>query len=104
MARIRSCNFCLELYPDNFEHFVVCDSLDKSGYQYSAIVHNKDVQKDDPAIPVKPHWHIVLCFPQCPIPLQQQINHADEESTGQYASAVLQEWRGRLFGHPYYEQ
>lgn len=64
MARLRSCNFVVELYPDNFEHMIACDVLDKNGYQYSAIVHDKDVQKDDPTQPVKTHWNVVLCFPR----------------------------------------
>lgn len=64
MARLRSCTFCLELYPDNFEHMIICDSLEKNGYQYSAIVHDKDVSSDDSTKPIKPHWHIVLCFPR----------------------------------------
>lgn len=62
--RIRSSNFFLELYPDNFEHIIALDLLEKSGYQYSAILHDKDVQKDDPTKPVKPHWNIVICFPR----------------------------------------
>lgn len=68
--RLRSCTFCLELYPDNFQHQIAVDTLDKLGYQYSAILHDKDVKLDDdkkpiePIEPVKPHWNIVLCFSQ----------------------------------------
>lgn len=64
VSRIRSANFVIELYPDNFEHMIAADTLSKGGYQYSAIVHDKDVQKDDPEKPVKPHWNIVVCFPR----------------------------------------
>lgn len=62
--RLRSCHFCLELYPDNFEHMIAVDLLDKNGYQFSAILHDKDVSLEDPSIPVKPHFNIVLCFPR----------------------------------------
>lgn len=64
MARLRSCHFCLELYLDNFEHIIAMDLLSKGGYQFSAILHDSDVQKDDPEKPVKEHFNIVLCFPR----------------------------------------
>lgn len=64
MTRIRSCNFCLELYPDNFDHVVICDQLSAQGYQFSAICHDKDVSSEDPSKLLKPHWHVVLCFPR----------------------------------------
>ena len=57
MARLRSCNFCLELYPDCFEHQICMDQLNSRGYQYSAILHDRDED-------TKPHFHIVLCFPR----------------------------------------
>lgn len=68
--RIRSCTFCLELYPDNFSHQIARDSLDRHGFQYSGILHDKDVvlgedkKPIEPITPVKPHWNIVLCFPR----------------------------------------
>lgn len=73
MSRIRSCHFTLVLYPDDFKHVVVCDQIDKCGYDYSAILHDKDVYsaKDEelnPAntagSPKKAHWHIVITFPR----------------------------------------
>ena len=63
-SRLRSCTFCLELYPDNFDHQIAFDILSRNGYQYSAILHDSDVQKDDPTKPVKEHFNIVLCFPR----------------------------------------
>lgn len=43
---------------------IAMDLLDKGGYQYSAILHDSDVQKDDPEKKVKDHFNIVLCFPR----------------------------------------
>lgn len=60
--RIRSCHFNVELYPDNFDHMIALDILEKNGYQFSAILHNKDV-KDDGS-PVKDHYNIVVVFPR----------------------------------------
>lgn len=62
--RLRSANFCLELYPDNFDHQITIDTLNSCGYQFSGILHHSDVKKDDPSEPIKPHWHLVLCFPR----------------------------------------
>lgn len=62
--RIRSCNFCLVLYPDNFEHQIAKDILDRGGYQYSAILHDKDTYDDDPGKLKKEHWHFVIVFPR----------------------------------------
>lgn len=69
-TRIRSTTFCLELYPENFQHQIAVDQLDRLGFQYSAILHDRDVKLGDdkkplvPEQPVKPHWNIVLCFPR----------------------------------------
>lgn len=62
MSRIRSCNFSLVLYPDDFEHFIAMDVLAKNGYQYSAILHDKDLDKDGNVL--KPHYHVIVCFPR----------------------------------------
>lgn len=64
MARLRSCNFGLELYPDNLSHVAILDQLETNGYQYSGILHHSDTKKDNPDELVKAHWHIVLCFPR----------------------------------------
>lgn len=62
--RIRSCNFVLELYPDNKFHVEAMNSLQSGGYQYSAILHDCDYSSEDPSKPIKPHFHVVLCFPR----------------------------------------
>ena len=45
MARLRSCNFGLELYPDNLSHVAILDQLETNGYQYSGILHHSDTKK-----------------------------------------------------------
>ena len=64
MSRIRSTTFCLVLYPDSFDHMIVADQLSSKGYQYSAIIHDKDVSSEDPSKLIKEHMHVVLCFPR----------------------------------------
>lgn len=60
--RIRSCNFSLVLYLDDFHHFFAMESLEKGGYQFSACLHDADLQADGSL--VKPHFHYVVCFPR----------------------------------------
>ena len=62
MSRIRSCNFMLILYPDDFSHQIAMDILKRNGYQYSAILHDSDVDKDGKL--KKAHYHYVVCFPR----------------------------------------
>lgn len=62
MSRIRSCNYTMILYPDDFDHVVAMDVLKSSGYQYSAILHDHDVDKE--GNPKKPHFHVIVCFPR----------------------------------------
>lgn len=62
MSRIRSCNFSLVLYPDDFEHVIAMDTLQHNGYQFSAILHDKDVDSDGNIL--KPHYHVIVCFPR----------------------------------------
>ena len=58
--KYRSRTHLLELYPDNESH---CEALEKikKSYDCAYILHDKDV-KDD-GTPKKPHWHVVLRFP-----------------------------------------
>lgn len=62
MSRIRSCTFSLILYPDDFSHVVAMDVLAKNGYQYSAILHDKDIDSNGQLL--KEHYHVVICFPR----------------------------------------
>lgn len=62
MSRIRSCNFMLVLYPDDFNHIIAMDILKRDGYQFSAILHDKDVDKEGNL--KKEHYHYVVCFPR----------------------------------------
>lgn len=66
----RSRKFCLLLYPEDESH-VACMERLKVGYKYLAILHDKDTwSPHDPlpdgvkaGDPKKPHWHVVLQFP-----------------------------------------
>lgn len=53
----------MELYPDNESHLNTLSILDKNGYQYVGILHDKDHIEDEPEKPLKkPHWHFVITF------------------------------------------
>lgn len=70
MDKYRDRKYCLVLYPEDPTHCVVMDKL-KSGYQFCAILHDKDTyiaEDTDDVTKIgtlkKPHWHVVLKFPQ----------------------------------------
>lgn len=70
MEKFRTRNFCLVLYPDDPAHVAAMAVLSQ-GYKYAAILHDRDVfdtddTDDDTEVgkPKKPHWHVVLQFPQ----------------------------------------
>lgn len=54
-------NWCLILYPDDEAHLNAHALLGK-GYQFVSILHDRCI--DDNGEPKKPHYHVVLKFPQ----------------------------------------
>lgn len=57
LEKFRDRKFCLLLYPDCPEHSLAFEVI-KQGYDYAAILHDKDT--DDDGVVKKAHWHIVL--------------------------------------------
>lgn len=57
----RSRNWCLVLYPDEECHANAVAQLSR-GYKFVGILHDRCL--DDDGNPKKPHYHIVLKFPQ----------------------------------------
>ena len=67
----RDRKFVAVLYPDDPDHFAAVDQLITQGYNFAAILHDKDVfteadEKENPEHKAgtikKPHWHIVMKF------------------------------------------
>lgn len=54
----RNRNMLLRLYPDDLTHVGAMDKIKENGYDYAAILHDKDVAEDSTL--KKPHWHVVL--------------------------------------------
>lgn len=70
MEKFRARNFCAVLYPDDPTHANAVALLSQ-GYKFSAILHDRDVydadDTDDDTLvgqPKKPHWHVIIKFPQ----------------------------------------
>lgn len=57
----RSRNWCMVLYEDDETHVKALELLNK-GYMFVAIKHDQDVTEDGEL--KKPHYHVVLKFPQ----------------------------------------
>lgn len=62
--KYRDRKFCAVLYPDDDSHREAIEKLKAGGYNFAAILHDKDVYKDGEHAGElkKPHWHIVLRF------------------------------------------
>ena len=58
--KYRDRKFVAVLYPEDETHAACMEKLKTGGYNFAAILHDKDVQED--GTPKKPHWHIVLRF------------------------------------------
>ena len=56
----RDRKFVAVLYPEDETHVACMEKLKSGGFNFAAILHDKDVQED--GTPKKPHWHIVLRF------------------------------------------
>lgn len=68
--RFRDRKYCMVLYPEDPTHLAVLELLNK-GYSYIGILHDKDTWTEDDTDDAallgtlkKPHYHIVLKFPQ----------------------------------------
>lgn len=62
--KFRDRKFVAVLYPEDETHAACIEKLKAGGYNFAAILHNKDVYEDGDhkGELKKPHWHIVLRF------------------------------------------
>lgn len=62
--KFRTRNFVAVLYPEDPTHAAAVDKIKAGGYNYGAILHNKDTYEDGEHAGElkKEHWHIVLKF------------------------------------------
>lgn len=62
--KFRDRKFVAVLYPEDASHAVAIEKLKQGGYNFAAILHDKDVYEegDHKGELKKPHWHIVLRF------------------------------------------
>ena len=62
--KYRDRKFCAVLYPDDDSHREAIEKLKSGGYNFAAILHDKDVYEDGEHAGElkKPHWHIVIRF------------------------------------------
>ena len=63
-TKYRDRKFCAVLYPEDDSHVEAMEKLQSGGYNFAAILHDKDVYEDGEHAGElkKPHWHIVLRF------------------------------------------
>lgn len=63
-TKFRDRKFCAVLYPDDESHVEALSKLQSGGYNFAAILHDKDVYEDGERAGElkKPHWHIVIRF------------------------------------------
>lgn len=62
--KFRDRKFVAVLYPEDPTHAEAIEKLKQGGYNFAAILHDKDVYEDGEhqGESKKPHWHIVLRF------------------------------------------
>lgn len=62
--KFRDRKFVAVLYPEDESHVACIEKLKTGGYNFAAILHDKDVYEDGEhkGEPKKPHWHIVVRF------------------------------------------
>lgn len=62
--RYRDRKFCAVLYPEDPTHAACIEKLKTGGYNFAAVLHDKDVYEDgeNKGQTKKPHWHIVIKF------------------------------------------
>lgn len=63
-AKFRDRKFVAVLYPEDDTHREAIEKLKAGGYNFAAILHDKDVYEDGEHAGElkKPHWHIVIRF------------------------------------------
>ena len=61
LEKYRSRLFVAVLYPEDPTHAECMKKLESNGYNYAAILHDKDLQNDDDETK-KAHWHIIVRF------------------------------------------
>lgn len=59
--KYRSRLFVAVLYPEDPTHAECMKKLESNGYNFAAILHDKDLQKDEEETK-KAHWHIIVRF------------------------------------------
>lgn len=64
-TKIRDRKYCSVLYPEDETHVHAMEKLKSGGYNFAAILHDKDVHEDGDhkGELKKPHWHVVIKFP-----------------------------------------
>ena len=62
--KFRDRKFCAVLYPEDETHVAAIEKLKSGGYNFAAILHDKDVYEDGEhkGELKKPHWHVVVRF------------------------------------------
>ena len=58
--KFRDRKFVMVLYPEDASHAAAIEKMKSGGYNFAAILHDKDVTEDNQ--PKKPHWHVVVRF------------------------------------------
>lgn len=61
LEKYRSRLFVAVLYPEDPTHAECMKKLESNGYNYAAILHDKDLQNDEDETK-KAHWHIIVRF------------------------------------------
>ena len=63
-TKYRDRKFCAVLYPEDDSHVEAIAKLQSGGYNFAAILHDKDVYEDGEHAGElkKPHWHVVIRF------------------------------------------
>lgn len=63
-TKFRDRKFCAVLYPDDDSHVEAIAKLQSGGYNFAAILHDKDIYEDGEHAGElkKPHWHVVTRF------------------------------------------
>lgn len=64
IQKFRDRKFCAVLYPEDATHVDAIEKLKSGGYNFAAILHDKDVYEDGEhkGELKKPHWHVVIRF------------------------------------------
>lgn len=62
MEKYRSRNYRMLLYPEDASHSLAIEKLQAGQFRFVAILHDKDIDEDGTL--KKPHWHVVVKFPQ----------------------------------------